>query len=457
MNPEAQSPKLIWQTAVTRLQEVCEQATYHSWIAPIACVGGTEQTLTLRVPDRYSCDYIGMNLLDQIQRSVSVAANRPIDVQLLVADAGLSQSTPSIGSSRQQQELLLDTSAAQVSAPRDNLMNTLDFGSFVVGSSNRLAHGAALTVTEKDTPFNPLFIHGGVGIGKTHLLHAIGLELRQTHKRVLYAPAASFIDDFMTALRSKSTSARSAVRDRYRDVDVLLLDDIQFLQGKEATQEEFFHTFNALQQKGSQVVLTSDRPPADLGGFEDRLRSRFDWGLVAEISAPDLDMRTTILKRKAESMGAPLTLDVIHYIAEHLRNNVRELEGALNKLHLHARISMRRADLNLAREVLGPVMELPGQRISIDAIQRTVVKHFRLRMTDLKGNKRHRAVVEPRMIAMYLCREMTEASFPEIGRAFGDRDHSTVINACKRVKWDLSKQHRFKENLDQIVEQLNRL
>ena len=457
MNPEAPSPKLIWQDATTRLQQVCEKATYQSWIEPISCVGGNAQSLTLQVPDRFACDYIGMNLLDEIERSVSQVAKRRIDIRLMVDDASLSRDGDAFKVNRQQGELRLQAPSVRKPKGQDNLVSGLGFESFVVGSSNRLAHGAALTVTEKETPFNPLFIYGGVGIGKTHLLHAIGLALSDVDKRVLYAPAASFIDDFMSALRSKSTSARSAVRDRYRGVDVLLLDDIQFLQGKEATQEEFFHTFNALQQAGKQVVLTSDRPPIDLGGFEDRLRSRFDWGLVAEISAPDLQMRTTILRHKAEAMGSPLTFDVIQYIAEHLRNNVRELEGALNKLLLHAKISMRPANLNLAREVLGPVMELPGQRVTIDAIQRTVVKHFGLRMSDLKGNKRHRAVVEPRMIAMYLCRELTEASFPEIGRAFGGRDHSTVINACKRIKWNLSKEHRIKEDLETIEAQLSRL
>ena len=246
------------------------------------------------------------------------------------------------------------------------------------------------------------------------------------------------------------------VRDRYRQVDLLLIDDIQFLQGKEKTQEEFFHTFNALHQSGKQIVMTGDRFPSELDQLEQRLRNRFEWGLVAEIKPPDADLRCAILTRKATQAGIHLPLDVVHYLADHLRNNVRELEGALNKLRAHSRIGNRALDLQLARDVLGPIIDLPGRSLTVDAIQRAVARHFGLRITDLKGDKKHRSVAQPRMIAMCLARKHTELSFPELGRIFGGRDHSTVIHACKRVEWLLQTDNRIQSAVQAIESALGR-
>ncbi len=334
---------------------------------------------------------------------------------------------------------------------RSDLSAALDprftFENFVVGKPNELAHAAARRVADATTvTFNPLFLYGGVGIGKTHLLHAIGhaARARQPDLRVRYVPAETFIEDTIRAMRSMEPSARSVVRDLYRDgVDMLLIDDIQFLQGKEKTQEEFFHTFNALHQAGKQVVLTCDRFPSELQQFHDRLRSRFDWGLVAEIAPPDRDLRCAILRQKVQEAGLTVPDDVLTYLAEHLRNNVRELEGALNKLSAHQMLLSRAAgtqrpiDLALARSVLGPLIELPSRQLTAETIQRATAQHFNLKVTDLKGARRHRNVVVPRMIATHLIRKHTPLSYPDIGRVFGGRDHSTAIHACQKVEWML--------------------
>jgi chromosomal replication initiator protein len=329
-----------------------------------------------------------------------------------------------------------DAAADEALGPR------FTFDAFVIGAANELAAAAAQAVAERPgQQFNPLFLHGGVGIGKTHLLHAIGHLARQKQPglRVRYVAAETYIDDLHAAWRQKDGSARSDLRHHYRkSVDLLLVDDVQFLQGREKVQEEFFHLFNALHQAGKQIVLTGDRYPSELQDFSDRLRSRFDWGLVAELRAPDRDLRTAILRRKAAEQGLQVPLDVIYYLADHLRNNVRELEGALNKLDAHARIGQRTIDATLARSVLGPIIELPSRNLTVDVIQRVTSQHFGLKVADLKGTRRHRSIVQPRMMAVFLTRKHTNLSYPDIGRAFGGRDHSTAIHACQKMEWLLA-------------------
>lgn len=336
-----------------------------------------------------------------------------------------------------------------------SLVARMTFANFVEGESNQLALSAARTVAEQPgETVNPVFLYGGVGLGKTHLLHAIGNAIRQRHPklRVRYVPTETFADDTISAMRSRDASVRVDVRSFYRNVDVLLLDDIQFLQGKDKTQEEFFHTFNALFLAGKQIVLTCDRFPTELHDFHERLRSRFENGLTVGISPPDRDLRVAILRQRAAAMSESLQLtepalagpgphwlhvplDVVYYLADHLRNNVRELEGALHKLFAHARMGKRPIDLALARAALGPMIELPSRHLTVEVIQRVTAQHYGLRVTDLKGAKRHRSVVIPRMVAIWLTRKHTQGSYPEIGRSFGGRDHSTAIHACQKIDW----------------------
>ncbi len=448
----------LWSKAMGDLRATTRRAIVDSWFEPISLLDSDGDNVRLGVPDGQFLSYIRDHHIDRIRDSLQRAADGPVQVQFAVADGQNTTAAVAVNAPSQQGALPID--GRSTPAPQnDRLIDFLTFEAFIVGQSNQLAHGAAMSVSEApSTTFNPLFLYGGVGIGKTHLLHAIGLAIRLRHPsfRILYVPSAAFIDDTIAAMRSSSTSERARVRNRYRNVDVLLIDDIQFMQRKERTQEEFFHTFNALHQSRKQIVLTSDRFPTELKDFQDRLRSRFEWGLVAEIGAPDRDMRVAILLRKAQAAGIAVPLDVVHYIADHLRNNVRELEGALNKLLAHSRIGRRRIDMTLARDVLGPVIELPSRNLTIDAIQKATTKHYGLRITDLKGSKRTRGVVIPRMLAMYLVRKHTDASYPEIGRAFGGRDHSTAINACRRIDWQLKTNERVTQALQAIEHALGR-
>lgn len=448
----------LWSLALDHLRTTTRRSIVESWFEKIAVVHTTDTAIHLGVPDHHFRDYIEAHHLDAIRSCLQALTDRPIAVQFELLQETMA---PSSGRQRHQharsptpqlsmQAALFDAAPSGIevrAAPEHTSLPRFTLDAFVVGISNQLAASAARAVAE--TPgqtFNPLFIYGGVGIGKTHLLHAIGHAARTRHPelRVRYVPAETFIEDTIRAMRSKEPSARSVVRDLYRDgVDMLLIDDIQFLQGKDKTQEEFFHTFNALHQAGKQVVLTSDRFPSELQQFHDRLRSRFDWGLVAEIAPPDRDLRCAILRKKVQEAGLEVKPEVISYLAEHLRNNVRELEGALNKLSAHQKLHSQAQgrpvsiDLALARSVLGALIELPSRQLSAELIQRATAQHFGLKVTDLKGARRHRNVVVPRMIATHLIRKHTPLSFPDIGRAFGGRDHSTAIHACQKVEWML--------------------
>jgi chromosomal replication initiator protein len=418
-----------------------------SWFAPISLLEHNDERVRLAVPDEQFKEYLYEHHFERIRASLQAIVGDEIEVELCTASSHLGGRQRASSSGRRSaiksgplQGILPLAGAGKPNRRADQLIDFLTFDSFVVGHSNELAHAAAIAVSEApSTTFNPLFLHGGVGIGKTHLLHAIGLAVRARlpEYRILYVPSASYIDDTISAIRSSSTTARTKLRERYRDIDLLLIDDIQFMQGKEKTQEEFFHTFNALHQGRKQIIFTSDRFPSELDNFQDRLRSRFAWGLVAEIQAPDREMRIAILQRKAKAARLTLPLDVTHYLSDHLRNNVRELEGALNKLMAHGRISDRPIDMSLAHDVLAPIIELPSRSLTTETIQRAIAKQFGLEITDLKGGKRTRRVVHPRMIAMYLVRKHTEHSYPEIGQAFGGRDHSTAINAYKKISWRL--------------------
>jgi len=442
----------LWSRALESLRTTASRAVFDAWYRPIRVVGADRSTLRLAVADRQIHDLLVGQHLPLIRSTLAAIARRPLQVELRVdagnggldgiqhvASAGAAaRSSIAMPAAQAELPLAIET---PVSGPAwsDQLIPMLSFDAFVEGSCNQLAAGVSRAVAASPgTTYNPLFLHGGVGVGKTHLLHAIGLEARARRPdlRVLYVQAASFIDDVIAAMRhsKRKPQLMSDLRRRYRNVDLLLIDDIQFMRSKEKTEEEFFHTFNALHQASKQIVLTSDRHPVELQGFSDRLSSRFSWGLVAEVTPPDRDTRIAILLRKIREYDMAVPLDVVHYLADHLRNNVRELESGLKKLHAHSRIGGRRIDLTMTRQVMGPLVAVTGARMTIDAIQRATAQHFGLKITDLKGGRRHRVVVRPRMVAMYLCRELLGASYPEIGRAFGGRDHATAINAHRRIK-----------------------
>ena len=338
-------------------------------------------------------------------------------------------------------------------AAENTLNASYTFDDYVVGNGNRFAHAAALAVAEQMAGnYNPLFVYGGVGLGKTHLLHAVGnhlLSLRPNLK-VLYLSAEQFINEMVFSIRE---DRMRWFRDKYRNIDLLLVDDIQFIARKERTQEEFFHTFNTLYQARKQIVLTSDCPPKKIPTIAEQLRSRFEWGLIADIQAPDLETRVAILKKKAEIQGLELPDDVAIYIATQVRSNIRELEGCLSKMRAFSTFTNHRISLELAKKVLKDMFDAPASRaVTVELVQRVVASHFQLSLSDLKSSARSRRITLPRQIAMYLSRELTNQSLLDIGRNFGGRDHTTVIHACKRVETTQSENLEFKEDLLQIRE-----
>lgn len=329
------------------------------------------------------------------------------------------------------------------------------FASFVIGNSNRFAHAAALAVAEAPArAYNPLFIYGGVGLGKTHLMHAIGHHALAVNRglRVVYVSSETFTNELINAIRDDTTVE---FRNKYRNIDVLLMDDIQFVAGKERTQEEFFHTFNALYEANKQIVISSDRPPKEIPTLEDRLRSRFEWGLITDIQAPDFETRIAILRKKANAENLQLPDDLLVTIARQIHSNIRELEGALIRVIAYSSLTNSPLTPDLASEVLHDLASHSKQRqITIELIQEVVAEHFGLRVPDLKARKRTRSLAFPRQVAMYLCRELTDASLPRIGEAFGGRDHTTVIHAYERIQEDLKNDASFAETMSRIVRRL---
>ncbi len=376
----------------------------------------------LVVAEPVQADWIVEQYFDLLTREARIRSAEPVSLQVRVAT-----------------ELVARPAAATappdegVRRARASLNNRYTFDTFVVGTSNQMAASAARAVASRPgEAYNPLFIHGMVGIGKTHLLHAVGQQILAQHAetRVLYRSTEAFLNEFVRAIGSQSMES---FRRRYRDdCDVLLVDDVQFLQGKEQTQEEFFHTFEALRNSGRQICLTSDRPPKDIQRLTDRLRSRFDWGLTVDIQLPSLETRIAILQKKAAWLDFELPLDVATFLAESFRGGVRELEGSLNRLNHFSAHARRPTTVEFAREVLEDLLPHYRQPTADDVIQ-AVAEYHHLKTSDLKGRRRHRDIARPRQVAMYLCRLSLDKSFPEIGRAFG-KDHSTVISACRRVE-----------------------
>ncbi len=338
-----------------------------------------------------------------------------------------------------------DEAIEEVSAPLDPRFT---FENFVVGKPNELAHAAARRVAEAGVvSFNPLFLYGGVGLGKTHLMHAIAwlIRQRQPERKVIYLSAEKFMYQFIRALRFKDTMA---FKQLFRSVDVLMIDDVQFISGKDSTQEEFFHTFNALVDQNRQVIVSADKSPSDLEGLEERLRSRLGWGLVADIHPTTYELRLGILATKAEAMGASIPTKVLEFLAHKITSNVRELEGALNRIVAHADLVGRAITLESTQEVLYDLLRANDRRVTVDEIQRKVAEHYTIKLADMVSIRRARAVARPRQVAMYLCKQLTSRSLPEIGRKFGGRDHTTVIHAVKKVEELQASDASFAEDIE---------
>ncbi|HEX3901241.1 MAG TPA: chromosomal replication initiator protein DnaA [Polyangia bacterium] len=426
----------LWTEAVRSIEPLVKPAHRDLWLRPIECLAIDEGRIRLRAPNRYHKEWFEDNFLPSILKDMESRAQRAFKVDFEVVEDQSEPPRLSVPAAERRP----NPAAPAPRAPE--LVERYTFDKFVVGPTNQFAHAAARMVAEAPASrWNPLFIYGGVGLGKTHLLQAIGHEIHRQHPEwaVCFITCEKFVTDFigsmMSQKRSVGGSSMEEFRARYRNApDVLLVDDIQFLSNKDSSQDEFFHTFNALHYAHKQIVLASDKLPAELPGVEDRLRSRFTWGLIAEVETPDLETRVAILKRKAEIERVELPDEAALYLAAHIKSNVRELEGALARLAARASFQGQAITIELAREAVSKLIATAPSGLTIEAVQREVAAYFDVKLHDLKGPKRHRAVAHPRMIAMYLARKLTNMSYPEIGSRFGGKDHSTVISAVRKIE-----------------------
>ena len=482
----------IWSEALEGLEPRLGAQTFDLWLRPIALRKVEEDRLHLTAPNRFMKEWFENHYLGVVLDEIRARTERSFRVEIeVLPEAAQAHTTRKAHSEPEPnplaspglavlpahtaEEVEPRASAAKLPAPElsptaipvvvvappraeaPKLSPRYRFESFIHGASNELAASAAWAAAEQPGKrFNPLFIYGGVGLGKTHLLHAIGHHIyeRSPDQRIVLQSAERFMNEFISAVRSNSFDE---FRRRYReDCDVLLIDDIQFIAGRDRTMDEFFHVFNALYEAGKQIVVTADRVPGDMQGMEERLTSRLNWGLVADVKAPDLETRVAILRQKAEREGIDIADDVTLHVASLIRSNVRELEGALVRVSTFAALKGAEITADFATSVLGDQVtaEAPPP-LTIETIQKTVANHFSVRIADLKGPRRHKGIARPRMIAMYLSRELTSASFPEIGMRFGGKDHSTVINACKRIGALQAQEPELAANVKSLRRQLH--
>ena len=426
----------IWVQALATIRAQVTAENFSTYFRPLRLAESPDGRMILEVDDAFFGDWIRDHYFDLLQRAVKAAADREIEIEVVTAVTPRRPSTINEVSRKENAVIRHEEVFAEPidSKPAFPLNPHYIFDNFIVGSANQMAHAASFAVAKNPTnAFNPLFLYGGTGLGKTHLLHAIAHEIRKNNPsaRILYISAEEFTNQVIKSIQRREMDE---LRERYRrSCDVLLMDDVHILAGKEATQEEFFHTFNALHAAQKQIVLTSDRTPQEISRLEERLRSRFQWGLITDIQPPQFETRVAILQGKAERDGIGLPDDVAFYLAQLIRANVRELEGALIRLSAFASFSKRSLTVEFASEVLRGLFEQPTRNMSVDAIIKVVADHFGVSITELCGKRRHQAIAHARSIAMYLCRKHAQASFPQIGRGFGGKDHSTVIAACRKV------------------------
>jgi len=423
----------LWEKVLAYLESRLNPQTFSTWFRPTRLEAVKGEILAIRVPNPLFQKWLSSDGRSPVEEALAALALGNYRVEYLAeAEPAAGAVPPAVpaggqGARPTQPRLDFDSTDYQLN-PR------YSFDTFVVGSSNQFAHAAAQAVAEKPSKaYNPLFLYGGVGLGKTHLMQAVGHYVRARNRelRVSYLSAEKFTNEVINALRFERMVS---FRDKYRTVDILLLDDIQFLAGKERTQEEFFHTFNALYDAQKQIVISSDAPPKEIPTLEERLRSRFEWGLIADIQPPDLETKIAILMKKAASEGLALPPEVAEHIARGIRSNIRELEGALIRLHAYSSYAGEPLTLPFAESVLKNILAQQEKHVSIEAIQRRVAEDFNLRPTDLKVRSNAKAVTFPRQIAMYLAKSLTGASLPEIGRAFGGKHHTTVLHSVNKIE-----------------------
>jgi chromosomal replication initiator protein len=456
----------VWQRAADRIRESLGQVGYETWIGPLNFISIEGRIATIEAPNRFFRDWVNDRYLDLLRDVLSAEIGEDIEVRLIIGkdsprskifaadvnENGHTRQTSRNGSAGNPGAACPQAAAAV--HPQLNPRYT--FAEFVVGSSNQFAHAAALAVANRPgEKYNPLFIYGGVGLGKTHLATAIGHHLwaSSRQRKVLFMPAEVFMNELISSIRREKMGD---FKEKFRRVDALILDDVQFLAGRERTQEEFFHTFNSLHSERHQIVLTCDKVPRDIPGLEERLRNRFESGLIADITAPDLETRVAILQKKAALESLNMPSEVAMYIAQNVSSNVRELEGCLTRLAALASLNTSPMTIEFARQALRDLIRTHETKPDIEAIQRAVADFFHIRLADLKSKRRTQHIAFCRQVAMYLCRKITESSFPAIGESFG-RDHSTVIHAFNLILRRVTNDSAFRFSIEKIERELRNL
>ncbi|MBN2282983.1 MAG: chromosomal replication initiator protein DnaA [Deltaproteobacteria bacterium] len=438
-----------WIESTKIIKEKISQQNFETWIRPIRVSSVEENNIFLAVPNKFFKDWLVENYLSVISDSLSQTMGTIVNVNFIVDEDDIKKTDVSTKTSKK--------GAKKIAPQRTNpsLNHSYTFERFVVGASNQFAHAAALSVAEQPAShYNPLFIYGGVGLGKTHLINAIGLHTCSVFpdRNVLYISAEQFMNELINSIRYDKMPN---FREKFRKIDSLLIDDIQFIAGKERTQEEFFHTFNALHDSGKQIVVTSDKFPKDIPNLEGRLRSRFEWGLIADIQPPDIETRMAIIEKKAHENNIQIPGEVTHYIATVADSNIRELEGILTRIAAYASLTGKEININVVKEVVKNILKnIKEKTITVDEIMKTVAASFNLKINDLKSQKKNKNLILPRQIAMYLSRKLTRLSFPDIGTKIGGRDHSTVIYSANKVRSLMEKDPSIKRTVEEIEEKL---
>jgi chromosomal replication initiator protein len=436
----------LWAQAVAEIKERIGRQNYETWIKPIGFISRNKNEICLDVPNKFFRDWLTEHYLAQIQDILSTLAKHDVKVVFEINEKTNRQANAEKGVKREERE--------RVQKSNSNLVPKYTFQNFVVGASNQFAHAACVAVANQPGEhYNPLFIYGGVGLGKTHLVNAIGHQSAQrSGLKVVYLSSESFMNELIGSLRRDKMDE---FKKKFRNVDILILDDVQFIAGKERTQEEFFHTFNSLYESHKQIVITSDKFPKEIPGIEDRLRNRFEWGLIADIQPPDMETRVAILQKKAENEGVQLPHDVAFFLASNIDSNVRELEGSLTRLGAFSSLTKATITVELAKDVLKNTLKNAQQEITVENIQKTICDYFNLKIGDLKAKRRTQNIALPRQVAMYLCRKYTETSFPAIGDKFGGRDHSTVIHASKTIERKIKEDPHMQTTIEKLERNLN--
>ncbi|MBU5437970.1 chromosomal replication initiator protein DnaA [Tissierella sp. MSJ-40] len=434
----------IWNEVLNLIKVELTEVSFNTWLKTIKPISISGNKIILAAPNDFTKGILEGRYLNLIKNAITQVTQQEYIIQFTIPG----------------EEISLNMGQSAIQENNDNnqksqLNPKYTFDTFVIGNSNRFAHAASLAVAEAPAQaYNPLFIYGGVGLGKTHLMHAIGHYIlsQNPSSKVVYVSSEKFTNELINSIRD---DRNDEFRNRYRNIDVLLVDDIQFIAGKERTQEEFFHTFNALHEANKQIIISSDRPPKEIPTLEDRLRSRFEWGLIADIQPPDLETRIAILKKKAKVENISVSDNVMLYIATKIQSNIRELEGALIRIVAYSSLTNRDVTEELAEEALKDIISSNKPReITVELIKEIISQNFNVKIDDFNSKKRTRAIAYPRQVAMYLTRELTDLSLPKIGDEFGGRDHTTVIHACDKIGSDINESLDFKKRIEEIIKEI---